>query len=156
MSAWSRVAVLAAGAAVGAAAGRLAGSDNGRRAAGELVARTRDQLLPAGDRTGEQIGKQVEERAAPRENRLASRALRVAQDIRAGMSQRETELRMQLRLPAPQDARAALAGADGSRPQITGGGDAAAGDATAGETGVGEATVIDHGWSPPPRASGAD
>lgn len=160
MSAWSRLAVLAAGAAVGIAAGRLAGSDGGRRAAGELVARARP--APAGERavepTDDRLARhRLAERGAPRENRLASRALRLAQDIRVGMGQRESELRAQLRLPAPQAARDALTGADGGprRPQIADGGDAH--DLTkSGEAGFAEGAVIDHCWSPPPRASGAD
>ncbi|MCT1835012.1 hypothetical protein M3D63_09535 [Kocuria palustris] len=86
MSALTRLAVLAAGAAVGAGAGRAVGSDRGRRALAQAVERGRGAVEPADQ------GLEV----PVRENRLGTRVLRVVQDIRSGMDQAETELRDQL------------------------------------------------------------
>ena len=46
MSAWTRLAALAAGAAVGVGAGRAAGSDRGRRAVSQALERGRGAVEP--------------------------------------------------------------------------------------------------------------
>ena len=53
MSAWTRLAVLAAGAAVGVGAGRAAGSDRGRRALAQAVERAVERVLERGTRTAD-------------------------------------------------------------------------------------------------------
>lgn len=137
MSAWSRIAVLAAGAAVGAAVGRLANDDAARRTVDDLAQRGRAQLEAAGspqDETALQAPPTGSAEAArPLENRLGSRALRIAQDIRAGMDQRERELREQLSLRSPEQARTALPGV-------------AAPEEPAGPE---PHPVLEHDWRPP-------
>lgn len=121
MSAWTRLAVLAAGAAVGVGAGRAAGSDRGRRAVSQALERGRGAVEPV-ERT----------RSGPvRENRLGTRALRLVQDIRAGMDQAETELRDQ------------LGGTGRSRGAGAGEPVADRHELPAGQR-AGEATIIDH------------
>lgn len=106
MSAIARLALVAAGAAAGAVATRWATSDSGRRALSELGStslRHRPALTGSSDAAGH--GAALESRPL-RENKVASKILRVAQDVRAAMDQREGELRAQLGLPAPDQIKA--------------------------------------------------
>lgn len=106
MSAIARLALVAAGAAAGAVATRWATSDSGRRTLSELGSTSlphRAALTGSGDVAGH--GASLEPRPA-RENKVASKLLRVAQDVRAAMDQREGELRAQLGLPAPDQIKA--------------------------------------------------
>lgn len=100
MSALTRLAVLAAGAAVGAGAGRAVGSDRGRRVLAQAVERGRGAVEPADQGLEGPV----------RENRLGTRVLRVVQDIRAGMDQAETELRDQLGSSGARDRSQAAPG----------------------------------------------
>lgn len=100
MSALTRLAVLAAGAAVGAGAGRAVGSDRGRRVLAQAVERGRGAVEPADQDLEGPV----------RENRLGTRVLRVVQDIRAGMDQAETELRDQLGSSGARDRSQAAPG----------------------------------------------
>lgn len=105
MSAWSRIALLAAGATAGAVATRWAASEQGRRAVGELTQALSptsgtSALSPRG--TG---GAHTARPGISRENRLGSRLLRIAQDVKAAMDQREGELRDQLGLASPEQIR---------------------------------------------------
>ncbi|MDO5617653.1 hypothetical protein [Kocuria sp.] len=104
MSALGRLALLAAGAAAGAVATRWAGSAAGRKVLSELAPGSREpapELTAAGESSAAPHGAQQ----TGRENKLASRLLRIAQDVRAGSAQREDELRRQLGLPAPDQIR---------------------------------------------------
>lgn len=133
MSAWTRLAVLAAGAAAGVGAGRAAGSDRGRRALAQAVERGRGALEPA-----------EQDQAGPwRENRLGTRVLRLAQDIRSGMDQAETELREQLGRPArPSPAEGRLSARDAARHEQLPGARAD------------EQTIIEHDEQAPVEGSG--
>lgn len=107
MSAWSRIALLAAGATAGAVATRWAASEQGRRAFGELT----QALTPtstSGNSALSPRGTSGAHTARPGiswENRLGSRLLRIAQDVKAAMDQREGELRDQLGLASPEQIR---------------------------------------------------
>ncbi|KAA9395097.1 hypothetical protein FCK90_04115 [Kocuria coralli] len=100
MSTWGRLALLAAGAAAGALAARWAGSEQGQRVVGELTQRG---ATAQGGRT--EVEGRAPGRDVPGENRLATRVLRIAQDVKTAMDQREGELRDQLGLAPPQQLR---------------------------------------------------
>ncbi|NHU84133.1 hypothetical protein GWK18_00700 [Kocuria sp. JC486] len=100
MSTWGRIALMAAGAAAGAVATRWAASEQGRQVVGELTQRVSD----AG-KGGSALERRGTGADVGRENRLASSLLRVAQDVKAAMDQRETELRDQLGIASPQQVR---------------------------------------------------
>lgn len=105
MSTFARIALLAAGAAAGAVATRWVSSETGRRTLSELGVASppsRAELTSAHSAPGQ--GAAITNPPA-RENKLASRLLRVAQDVRVAMDQREGELRSQLGLPAPDQIR---------------------------------------------------
>lgn len=114
MSTLTRMALLAAGAVAGAAATRWASSETGRRTLSELgITSGPNRAELTGSTPAQDNG--VNSRAL-RENKLASRVLRVAQDVRVATAQREGELRSQLGLPAPEQVRArrALDGTGGN------------------------------------------
>ncbi|WP_144794488.1 hypothetical protein [Kocuria palustris] len=150
MSALSRIAVLAAGAAVGAAAGRAAGGDEGRRALGQAVRRSRAAIEPAPGGDDQPV----------RENRLGSRVLRIAQDIRSGMDQAEAELRGQLSRPAGAGRRpgpAGVASRSGAEPpHAEAPGLEGHGTGLPGQDLAAEPTVIDHDERPRAAVDGSD
>ncbi|MFI7482349.1 hypothetical protein ACH9EU_08010 [Kocuria sp. M1R5S2] len=94
MSFWGRLALVAAGAAIGAAATRIS-----RTPGGDLAVR---QEAPA---------------RAPRPGDWRSRLYRFAATVRAGMDEREAELRASFGVSAPRPARARL-DSPGTGPQV--------------------------------------
>lgn len=118
MSTWTRMALVAAGAAAGALSTRWVTSEQGKRVVGEVVGElaqrsgrsTADRALeghPGTGATPNAAGAQNRGVAVVRgENRWASRLLRLAQDIKAGSDQRETELRRQLGMATPEQIKA--------------------------------------------------
>lgn len=104
MSTLTRMALLAAGAVAGAAATRWASSETGRRTLSEMgVTSAPNRAELTGSTPAQSKGANAR---AVRENKLASRLLRVAQDVRVATAQREGELRSQLGLPAPEQIKA--------------------------------------------------
>ncbi|MDO4254580.1 MAG: hypothetical protein Q4C81_05475 [Kocuria sp.] len=103
MSTAARLALLAAGAAVGAVATRWAGSESVRRA----FSGSTSSALEGRDPTDSRMVSTGQSGASEpmRENKWATRALRIAQDVRVAMNQREGELRQQLGLPSPENIR---------------------------------------------------
>jgi hypothetical protein len=95
MSLWGKIALVAAGAVVGAAATRLA--------------RTPGQDLAV--RAGSDAAR------PPRADDWRSRLYRFAAAVRAGMDEREAELRESFGVPAPGASRAGLTGR-GPAPQV--------------------------------------
>lgn len=117
MSTWTRMALLAAGAAAGALSTRWATSEHGKRVVGQLSQRGGQATVGAPeleDGSGRLSGRSTSFAAGqPRskalfraENRLASRLLRVAQDVKSAMDQREGELRQQLGMATPEQIKA--------------------------------------------------
>lgn len=104
MSTWSRLALVAVGAAFGAVATRLASSETGSKA---LAARTEVLRSHGKDLVSPLRSSHMHpaDTWRTRENKLATRMLRVVQDVRAAMDQRESELRQQLGMPSPGDVR---------------------------------------------------